>query len=333
MADKEQVQQPGPGETSEAAENKGTLEDVIDALDAAGQLAPQEQQVKPEIPGPEDGKPEGQADEAGDESGDGDDEGGEAAEESDGGTPDGDEGGDDGEEEGSEPSDEPDGDEQEKDKNIFSDEAYKIFKSRIGKEKAKRVKFEEEVARLREENDRLAKTQTPEMQAALASVGVDPEFIDSGQAGVIATADKLQRRLAWLREASRNPDGYEDGKGNSWSQSEITSHLTLLATDPDTITTLADARSIRTRAMERQKEVIREGLKVLQARERARNGIGKSKPAATGKSKPAPTATKPPPEPASTATAPEPSNADQGGFDRRKFSKAGSTMEALVEQF
>jgi len=286
-----QDQQPGAGQGAEIAgkENAGTLEALIDRMDEQPQAAKTEI-VEPKTeevtPAPEDAEPKPEETE-------------EKPEEP---------------KDGDEPK--PEDDEvPEEHKSVFSEEAYKIFKQRIGKEKGKREKLATELESVKAERDELKKTADPAMKEAVSAAGIAPEFLTGESAKTIAEADKLTRRINWAREASKNHDGFEDAtSGKVYTPQELLAYAMELSTNPDNMEILAEARSVRKVAQARQKEAISEGLKVLAAKEKAKTALipGEKKPAKV--SPPAPTKSTPAPS--------SPAN-------RRDFAKTGDINDMI----
>lgn len=274
-------QQPGAGEAAKVADNEtaDTLSALIDGMDEVA-----------EQPTTEDGE---QTTEAADEAAD---ETTESAEET---------------EEESEESDE-EGDEDEH-KSVFSDEAYKIFKERVGKEKSKRTKVEADLELAKTKIAELEKSADPVMKEAVSAAGIAPEFLDADTSKTIAEAEKLSRRIRWAKDAAKNPDGFEDEQsGKVYTPTELLAYAMELATDPDNMGILAEARSAKKSALARQKEAIAEGLKVLAAKEKAKKAIS-----APAKKKPS--------APTPKGSAPAPSTS----APRRDFAKTGDIDDMI----
>jgi hypothetical protein len=287
-------QQPGAGQGVEVAGNNNadTLEALIDRMDAVVE----QPEVQPETgePKTEDGQPT---------------------------TDDG------------EPTEEPAAEEEtteeapeedevpEEHKSVFSEEAHKIFKERLGKEKAKREKLTTELETVKAERDELKKSADPAMKEAVSAAGIAPEFLDGDSAKTIAEAEKLTRRINWARDASKNPDGFEDEtSGKIYTPQELLAYAMELSTDSANMEILAEARNVRKAVLARQKEAIAEGLKVIAAREKAKKALtpGEKKPAKAS-----------PPVPTKSTTAP--SNPAPTGDYREKFRKSGRTLEDLID--
>lgn len=231
-----------------------------------------------------------------------------------------------------ETGEEPDADEaeeeeesaEEEDSNVFSEEGYKIFKARVGKEKAKREKVEKELETARTELDELKKVADPNVQSAMAT-GLDPRFIETKDAETLAESAKVENRISWLERQAENPDGYEDANGNVWTQSQLLLELTKQTRLPENQKVLARASSIRETAITRQAEVIEAGLKALADQEKAAAAL-KKKPAKKAPSAPAPGQS-------TAAPSHQPGKAAPGALDTRALHKKGNTRDALAEVF
>lgn len=214
--------------------------------------------------------------------------------------------------------------EEEEPKSAFSEEGYKIFRGRIGKEKAKREKVEKELETVRSEFDALKKEADPNIQSARAA-GIDSRFVETADAETLAEAAKVEHRINWLTDVSSNPDGYEDPNGRVWSQAEIAATLARQSSDPKNQKLLARAAGIQETASERMNEVIEAGLKALADAKKADAALKKKSKAAK---KPSPAA----PSSAAPSTH-QPGKAAPGVLDTRAFDKKGRTDEALAEEF
>jgi hypothetical protein len=210
----------------------------------------------------------------------------------------------------------------EEHKAVFSEKAHEIFKERIGKKNKQLETVRTELEAVKAERDSLKKSADPAMRDAVTAAGIAPEFLDDVSAKTIAEAEKVQRRITWAREASKNPDGYEDAQsGKVYTQAELQAYALEAATDPDNMAVLAEARAVRKAAQARQKEAIQEGLKILAARESAKKAL---KPEAKKPVKASP----PAPSGASAVVSKDPA---QSGDYRDKFRKSGRTISDLID--
>ena len=283
-----QVQQPDAGKGVEVAgnENAGTLEALIERMDAVAETQPEAvTEVAAEEPAVETTEEEA------------------------------------GEETTEEAHEDDDAEVPNAHKSVFSDEAHKIFKERIGKEKAKREKLTTELKTVKAERDELKKTADPSMKEAVSAAGIAGEFLTGESAKTIADAEKLTRRINWAREASKNRDGFEDAtSGKVYTPNELIAYAMELSTSPENMEILAEARSVRKAALARQNEAIREGLKVIEAREKVKKAL-------TPVGKPATKVTSPSP----TRSTAAPSNPVPTGDYREKFRKSGRTLTDLID--
>ena len=252
-----QVQQPDAGKGVEVAgnENAGTLEALIERMDAVAETQPEAvTEVAAEEPAVETTEEEA------------------------------------GEETTEEAHEDDDAEVPNAHKSVFSDEAHKIFKERIGKEKAKREKLTTELKTVKAERDELKKTADPSMKEAVSAAGIAGEFLTGESAKTIADAEKLTRRINWAREASKNRDGFEDAtSGKVYTPNELIAYAMELSTSPENMEILAEARSVRKAALARQNEAIREGLKVIEAREKVKKALTPVGKPATKVTSPSPT--------------------------------------------
>jgi hypothetical protein len=290
----DQSQQPGAGEAAKSADNKtaGTLEELLDAMDGeSGEEATETTETTDVTETTETAEETEESEESGEET------------------------------ETEEGAEDEEGDADER-KSVFSDEAYKIFKQRIGHEKAKREKVAAKLSAAEAEIETLKKSADPVMREAI-SAGIDEEFLDANSAKVISAASKLTRQIAFLRDAAKNPEGFEDNKGNVYSQAELAAQLSLLVSDPDNMAVLVEARSVRKDALARQKEAIAEGLKVIKAREAVAKGLKTGADKSKSKSK-----VSAPPAPGGAAA--KETSASTGDY-REKYRKSGRTIDDLIE--
>jgi hypothetical protein len=271
MTDKGTMDQPpNAGEGVESAEETaGTLDDVIARMDAEQQQPNGEVKI-PDLPEDEPSEPEEAEAAAEDEEED------EAPDE--------------------ESAGEEDDDLEEEHKSVFSEEAYKIFQQRIGKKNKQIERVRTELETIAAERDELKKTSDPSMQEAVAATGIVPEFLDAESAKTIAEAERHTRAIAWLEEKAADPDGYEDDNGNVFTPVQLLAQANKLSRE--SLSVLADARVARKAALARQQEAIKEGLKILNSRDKVKKALTPGEK----KKKAAPAA---PPVPSGANAAPE----------------------------
>ena len=108
-------------------------------------------------------------------------------------------------------------------------------------------------------------TQEHSIKIADKETLVDSRFIEPKDAETLTEAAKVERKIGWLEQISEDPDGYEDEKGNSFTQVQVLASLDKATRNKENSKILAKAETIRIAALARQSEVIDAGLKALNA--------------------------------------------------------------------
>ena len=212
---------------------------------------------------------------------------------------------------------------EEEHKEVFSDEGYKIFRSRIGKEKTKTAKVAAELATAQQTLSQLQKETDPNVRA-VAAEGIDSRFIETADAQTLTEAAKVEHRINWLENLSEDPNGYEDTNGKLWTQTELLVLANKASRSQENQALLSQATTIRTAAQARQAEVMTAGFKALADQAKAKAAL-KKKP--VKKAAPSPSAALP------AAAAPQPTAPPTNGFDEKEFLKRGGTDEAIASMF